>query len=1445
MHSQATRFGLILVLALVPALDCAPAQGQTPRIKVLFLGDHGHHQPEARFKQIQPVLEARGIELTYTDTPKALNPETLARYDGLLIYANLEKITPSQEKALLDYVAGGKGFVPIHCASYCFLNSPKYVALVGAQFKSHGTGVFRTVTSEPNHPITRGLADFESWDETYTHHRHNEKDRLVLSYRVEKNRKEPWTWVRKEGKGRVFYTAWGHDARTWGNPGFQKLLERGIRWAVGANPAGGEQVAGPPAMTPQRKDVKPFEYKEAKVPFYPGRGYGGNMALNNMQLPLEPEESLKHLVHPVQFDVQLVAAEPQIYRPIYMTWDEQGRLWIAESVDYPNSLQRKGQGNDRIVICESTRGDGRMDKFTVFADKLSIPTSFTFYKGGVIVHQVPNTIYLKDTDGDGKADVRQVLFTGWGTYDTHAGPSNLRYGLDNWIWGMVGYSGFRGTVGDEALRFGQGFHRFKPDGSKLEFLRSTNNNSWGVGLSEEGIVFGSTANGNPSVYLPIPNRYYESVRGWSSKVLGGIAGNAPIYPITDKVRQVDYHGHFTAAAGHALYTARLYPKQYWNRTAFVCEPTGHLVATFEINKRGSNFGSHNAWNLLASDDEWCAPILAEVGPDGCVWVIDWYNYIVQHNPTPTGFKTGKGNAYETPLRDKTHGRIYRLVPRGMKPAPAFTLKNATPEKLVATLKNDNMFWRLHAQRLLVERGKQDVVPALIALAGDESVDAIGLNPGAIHALWTMQGLGALDGANARATAVDVKALRHKSAGVRRNAVLVLPRTTEGAIALLDCGVLRDPDAQVRLAALLALAEMPPTPRAGLALADLLQRPENADDRWIPDAVTSAAAQHDVHFLGSLAVQQQATNERTLKIVGIVAEHYARGGKATRLDTLLTTCVNAAPEVAEVMLTGLAKGWPARAPVQLQPATEQKVAQLLTRLSPAGKARVLRLATLWGSKGLQNLTANIASTLQELVANEKASDDSRVKAAKQLVELRSSDAKVVETILEQVSPRVSPKLATGLIEALGDSTAPAVGPKLTAQLSALSPTARAAALRVLLSRTESTRNVLDALEKGKVQFNDLTLDQKQALADHPDRKLAARAKTLLARGGGLPNADRQKVIDELLPLMKRTGKVPDGKLVFTKHCAICHTYNGEGNKVGPDLTGMAVHPKEELLVHIMDPSRSVEGNYRLYTVTTQEGVVFNGLLASESKTAIELIDAQAKKHVLLRENLDTIVASNKSLMPDGFEKQLSKDDLVNLLEFLTQRGQFVPLPLAKAATADSTQGMFYDKDNRQERLIFADWGPKTFKGIPFQLVAPGPNHTPNVILFYSPNGALPPTMPKSVRLPYSGTAKTIHLLSGVSGWGYPYGEKGTVSLIVRLHYADGKTEDHKLINGEHFADYIRRVDVPKSEHAFNLTGRQIRYLAVVPERKEGITAIEFIKGRDATAPVIMAVTVETR
>ena len=1436
------RIIIFLLAILVFPLGLIAAEPKP--LKLLFLGDNGHHKPADRYRDLVKGLESRKIDIVYTDKADALSAKNLAGYDGLIVYANIDAITPEHEKALLEYVEGGKGFIPLHCATYCFRNSAKVVDLMGGQFLRHGTGTFRVTPAVKEHPITKGFGGFESWDETYVHTKHNEKDRTVLEYRESRKEKEPWTWVRTQGKGRVFYTAWGHDERTFGHPGFHNLVERGIRWACHDDPSAVPNFFDKPEMVGPSKNVKPFEFAEAKLPFYPpDRGKSG--PISKMQMPLPPEESIKHYQHPAGLEMKLFASEPNFGgKPIALAWDERGRLWVAVTVDYPNDMQREGQGHDKILICEDTNGDGVADKFTVFADKLSIPTSLTFAYGGIVVHQAPHTLFLKDTNGDNRADVKTVLFSGWGTGDTHAGPSNLRYGPDGWYYGMVGYSGFRGTVAGEELRFGQGFYRFKLEKNdagdvkvaKLEFLRGTSNNSWGVGFSEEGLLFGSTANGCASVYLPIPNRYYEKVRGFSSSVLQSILPSNQVQAIVKDYRQVDWHGGFTAAAGHAIYTARAYPREYWNRAAFVSEPTAHLTATLILKPNGTDFTASYGWNLVAGQDDWQAPIVAEVGPDGNMWLIDWYNIIVQHNPTPVGFDNGKGNAYITNLRDKKHGRVYRLVPTGQKPE-AVDLSKASDEQLVATLKNSNMLWRLHAQRLLIERKAITQVGALHKLTTDKSVDDVGLNVGVMHALWTLSSLKLLEGNRWQITL----GLQHPSAMVRANAVRVIS-TKMLELGEFDCReYLKDANLHVRLNTLLTLSESREFDEIGEAIARMLAEASNLNDRWLPDAITTAGATHAGGFL-STAIRMKLS-PKAMGIVAIVAEHAGRSAMTNVAITLPRWAKDANPETAEAIVAGLAKGWPKTKLVMLSPDTQDGLKTLLDRLPASGRGQLIRLVSNWGSTSFDRYLAEITAVFEKTALDAKANDEERIAAAKQLVEFRVADAKAAGILVDAITLRASPALANGFIDAASLSAAPELGAILAKRYPDWSPGIRATALRVMLAKPDATRALLQAIEAGAISIDDLVLDQKQALASHPDAAIQKRAKAILAKGGGLPNADRQKVIEELKPITKQTGDAVAGKLMYTKHCAACHQHSGEGTKIGPDMTGMAVHPKEELLTHIIDPSRSVEGNFKLFQVSLTNEKVLNGMMASETKTTIELIDSLAKRHVILREDIDSIKPSNKSLMPDGFEKQMNQKELADLLEFLTKRGRFLPLPLDKAATIVTTKGMFFNESSPGERMVFSDWKPKTFEGVPFTLVDPQGDKVKNAIMLNSPNGDVAKKMPRTATVPVNGPAKLIHLLSGVSGWGHPYATEKTVSMKVRLHYEDGMTEDHDLKNGEHFADYIRRVDVPGSKFAFSLGGKQIRYLSVTPKLDASIKEIEFVKGSDATSPIVFAVTVE--
>lgn len=846
MNTLQARF-FCLLFVFITLVGCNSSKekkkdDQPRRIEMLFLG-HAleHHNSKVYMPILASALTKSGINITYTEEVEDLNPENLALYDGVIIYANHENRFPEQEKALLDYVAEGHAFIPIHCASFCFHESEEYVDLVGGQFKSHGTDTFTANIIDKSHPIMQGVEEFSTWDETYVHDK-LAKDITVLMERVEGEHHEPWTWVKQFGKGKVFYTAYGHDERTWNQPGFQNLIKEGILWAVSDQVKKNWQEfsIGIPSLSYTEMANIPNYEKRDPAPKY--------------QLPLSPEESAKLIQVPAGFKLELFASEPNIINPIAMNWDEKGRLWVIETVDYPNTVRDdKGNGDDRIKICEDTNGDGKADKFTVFADKLNIPTSFTFVNGGILVSQAPYFLFLKDTDGDDIADVKEIAISGWGVFDTHAGPSNLQRGIDNDIYGVVGYSGFKGAISGDNFEFGQGIYRFNRDYGNFEFLTNTSNNTWGLGITEDNSIFASTANNTHSVFMGIPNKNLRDEMGISLKGSAKIDGHYNMSPITQNIRQVDVFGGFTAAAGHHFYTARTFPKQYWNKYAFVCEPTGGVVHIAKIEKNGAGYIEKDGGNLMASSDEWVSPVEAKVGPDGAVWVLDWYNFIIQHNPTPKvdrgGYDAvnGAGNAYENPLRDRSKGRVWRIMPKDKQEVKSLSLDKADSKGLVKALSNDNMFWRMTAQRLLVEKGNTDVVPNLIKLVQNTDVDALGLNPGVLHGLWTLDGLGVIS-TNAEAMEVVKSALYHPSGSVKKAAIQILPKNETVDALLLKADLLNDKDPEVQLATLIYFSERESNDEIGGLLFELSQNKEIVADEWLAKAIYVAGSKHHQGFI---------------------------------------------------------------------------------------------------------------------------------------------------------------------------------------------------------------------------------------------------------------------------------------------------------------------------------------------------------------------------------------------------------------------------------------------------------------------------------------------------------------------------------------------------------------------------------------------------------------------
>jgi uncharacterized protein len=570
-------------------------------------------------------------------------------------------------------------------------------------------------------------------------------------------------------------------------------------------------------------------------------------AVNTIQDPLDPEESVNCIEVPAGLKAEVWASEKSVGNPDpamaylqHFTFDERGRVWAVEPRAYPNSIRNASGGitdgkfqggTDRILILEDTDGDKAMDKVKVFKDGLNLPQGIEIVNGGIVVAMVPYIVFFPARDD--VAGTPQILFTGVGggdgNFDTHGGIGSLMYGLDNWIYGHTGYNG----CAVDGIDCGQGRSwRFRhtalghPE-TVFEAWTDGPQNAWGIGQMEDGQIFQSGATGTPHIN--------HSLRQGANAIdIRNGTGRELFYPITgdrwlwEGSTAKDGNGWFTssttAVSGLQFYTSRLLPEKYWNRFAFSCEGASKLCNQDSLVVSGTGNVTGSTWravrlpgparsNILASTDAWVAPILAKTGPDGAVWVLDWYNYLFLHNPASP---LGVGGAWQNHLRTKTRSRIYRVTPADGKSEPILNLANATVPQLVSALWNPNFHWRLQAQRLLIAKGWSAEAGALLEtiLKSDRWVDAVGNNPQVVHALWTLHGMGRFAGDAATWNPILAELLTHPAWGVRRNALKAMPRTTASAEAIGAKCAINDGHGHVRMQALIALSEIPAKP-AGL------------------------------------------------------------------------------------------------------------------------------------------------------------------------------------------------------------------------------------------------------------------------------------------------------------------------------------------------------------------------------------------------------------------------------------------------------------------------------------------------------------------------------------------------------------------------------------------------------------------------------------------------------
>ncbi len=952
--------------------------------------------------------------------------------------------------------------------------------------------------------------------------------------------------------------------------------------------------------------------------------------------PLSPQQSLAELRTHQELAVDLVLAEPMVIDPVAIDFGPDGKLWVAEMVDYPAGFRGDYQPGGRVRMLEDTDGDSRFDKATVFLDGIPFPTGLTVWRKGVLVCAAPDILYAEDTDGDGKADVVRKLYSGFGTHNYQARVNSLEYGLDGWVYGACGSFGgsIQSFAGGSPTRLGNRDFRIRPDTGVLEPAS---------GRTQQGRVRDDWDNwfGCDNLILcwhyPLADHYLRRNPHVAPSTTSVFVPDGPnpnrLFPLTQLqlFKLSGPPGKPTAVCGLGVYRDDLLGKEY-RGNVFACEPVDLLVHRLQLSPKGSTFAGKRAANetaseFLASADNWFRPVQARTGPDGALWIVDMYRFVIEHPRWIPPEDLAKLDV----RAGSTLGRIYRVRPREQPLRPWRHLDKLNTEELVAALDSPNGWQRDMAQQMLLWRGDKLAGPALEKLAAHCA------RPEArLHALCSLDGLGLLRADVVRARLADVHP------GVRRHAVRLaesfLPQAQELGEDLFK--LLGDANAQVRLQLAYSLGAGK-DPRAGHALAKLaLAHP---DDDFLSAAVLSSMNRDN---LGAVLATVLAGNFRSPsatfvgKLVGLAPAFDAKEELTRAVRDITRDFYRRSPWAGSASYDN----WQFTGVAGVLDALERRGQSLEKWLSEAEIANIRALA----------------AEARTTAVDEKATESRRLAALQVLGRENGAAHEDQKIIVALLTPQNSSAIQAAAIAALGRMTADTVAATLIAGWKSYTPALQSQVLDVLLSRESWKARLLQSIDKKEVPAAQIDARRRELLLRQRNMALRELAERLFSDAASV---DRRKVLDDYRDITTLRGDAAHGKEVFAKRCSTCHRLNDVGTDVGPELAALANKTPQFLLQEVLDPNRNVDGKYLEYFAATKAGQTFTGILTSESASAITLRGQEGKEQTLLRNDLDELKSTGKSLMPEGLEKDISKQDMADLFAYLGG-GAEVPAALAK-------------------------------------------------------------------------------------------------------------------------------------------------------------------------------------
>ena len=960
--------------------------------------------------------------------------------------------------------------------------------------------------------------------------------------------------------------------------------------------------------------------------------------------PVEPDKVLDTFRIKKGFRIELVAHEPMVVDPIQMAFDEDGRLYIVEMRWYQSETRTDLMFDERIGrirLLEDLDGDGRFDKSTIFADKLRYPSAVIPYDGGVYVGLEPDLIYLKDRNGDGVADFRQVVFTGFGNQrerlDSQMFMNSLTWGLENRIHGARGHGGtITAVAARDAMPLDLRNRDFSFDPRTHAMRPESGGGKQGLTFDDYGRKFVCTAN-SAVQFLMYEDRYaarnpfyappralvdvaLEQGETVDRQIVHRISPEDPWRRVRNRWRAEGVFAgpppqpptYLIGSSGVTRYRGNAFPADY-RQDVFIGVAGNNLVHHRRVTPDGVGFRARrlpdeSGEEFLASTDLWFRPVAFANGPDGALYIADLYREILDFSDgIPESIKR-----FKDLNRGNDRGRIYRVVPEGFTQSAVPKLGRATTAELVATLQHPNAWHRETAARLLYERQDKSAIPALAQLVAQSP-----------SALGRLHGLYALDGLDALAEPYVLRALDDPDPAVREHGVRLSERLIAGrgpSDPLWRQLKLRADDSEPRVRYQLAftLGEIKRDEAADVLLT-LIRK--DVELPWMHAAALTSLAEgagdvftrlRDTPGLGR-AASDQAFLRELIRVLG----HRSKGRELLAVLNFLDQIHE--PSSAFAYVTAFADG--------LQRA-DMPLTLFQARVQP------------------------ILDRAMTEVRSGKAPEPVRLQAI-ELLGLTASTGETLNLLFSLVGTEQPRAVQSAAIAALGRLDDPAVAKEFLARWPRFTPLLKREVTPVLLSRPDRAMSLLEAVKAGTVLRNELTPTQIAGLRASRNPALRTLAAAVFERPA---TDDRRAVIDRYRAALDLRGNAVRGGTTFKAKCATCHQPGSEGYAIGPGVEALKVFGKEEALIHVLDPNRTVDARYRLYQIDTTDGSSLTGIIQNESENSVTLRQPFGASQTLPRSRIGRLQGLERSMMPDGLEEGLSLQDMADLLQFIASGGQ---------------------------------------------------------------------------------------------------------------------------------------------------------------------------------------------